>query len=170
MRQRWLAALVVFVVGLGLASPGYAMAKIGYMNVGRAFENYQKTKDQEATLEALSKKKADERVGQVEMIRDMRSELELLSPDARRGKEQEIENGLLALKEFDNQSRQDLREQHDTMVREILEEINAAVIDYAKKEEFAFIFNERVLLFGEEANDITDPVLQILNEGYKNDK
>ena len=79
----------------------------------------------------------------------------------------EIDTMKKALMEFDQAQRTDLAKQRDEKIREILLEIEKTVSDFAKKEKYDLILNDRVLIYGNETLDITDKVLTILNEAYK---
>ena len=60
----------------------------------------------------------------------------------------------------------ELRKERDTMVREILKEIDGAISDYAKKNGYTIIINSRVLLYGQTEDDLTQAILTILNSNY----
>ena len=45
-------------------------------------------------------------------------------------------------------------------------EIEKNVSDFAKKEKYDVILNDRVLIYGSEQMDVTDHVLKILNDNY----
>ena len=79
---------------------------------------------------------------------------------------QEVEKLRTELLEFDQANRTDLTKQRDEKIREILLEIEKVVSDYAKKEKFDMVLNDRVLIYGNETLDITDQVLKILNEKF----
>ncbi len=46
-------------------------------------------------------------------------------------------------------------------------EIEKTVSEYAKKEGISFVFNDRVLIYGADTMNITDPIMKDLNEAYK---
>jgi len=49
-------------------------------------------------------------------------------------------------------------------------EIEKVVSDYAKKEGYDLILNDRVLIFGSDALDVTDKILEKVNEIYNKNK
>ncbi len=69
--------------------------------------------------------------------------------------------------EFDKQKRTDLAKKRDDKVREILLEIEKIVSGIAQKEGYDFILNDRVLIYGDKSQNITDKVLKTLNDSYK---
>ena len=71
------------------------------------------------------------------------------------------------LLELDKEQQTHIRKQRDEKIREILAEIEKVVKDYATKEKFSFILNDRVLIYGGPEMNITEPILKVLNEGYK---
>jgi outer membrane protein len=56
------------------------------------------------------------------------------------------------------------------MAKTILDEIQQAITDYAKANGFSVMLDQRSLLYGQEAYDVTDEVLKVLNERYTNKK
>lgn len=140
--------------------------KIGYLDVARAFDAYQKSKAEEKVLEDLSAKKQTERDKIVNQVKKLREELELLSDRGKEEKQAQVDEQLQKLQEFDNQARNELRRQRDTIAREILKEIDQVVREFAEQEGFTLILNDRVLLYGASEYDLTDRVIQTLNERY----
>ena len=74
-----------------LASPAYA-EKIAFVDVGKVFDGYTKTKDFDETLTAEGKKKQKERDSMVQDIRRLKDEMALLSDSAKGEKQSDIDN------------------------------------------------------------------------------
>ena len=140
-----------------------AELKIGYVDVARAFDNYNKTKDQDKILEKQTKKKKEERDKKVKQIRKMKDELDILSEKAKGKKQAQIDEKIRELQEYDQQTTINLRQQRDKMMRDILKEIEEVIEKYAKENGYAMILNNRILLYGQKQYDLTDKILQILN-------
>ena len=49
-------------------------------------------------------------------------------------------------------------------------EIEKVVSDFAKKENYALIYNDRVLTYGDKGFDITDQMIKLLNDSYSKKK
>lgn len=155
---------------VSIASLTYAAeSKIGYVDLARLFDNYNKTKDEDKTLEKEIKQKKEERQRLVNQIRKMKNEIDILSEEAKEKKQTRIDEKVRQLQEYDQQTRVGLGQQKDKMVREILKEIDAVIEKYAKDNSYAMILNKdkRILLYGHTQDDITDEILKILNSKYK---
>ena len=144
--------------------------KIGFIDLSKAFDEYQKTKDSEGALGAESEKSQNKREEMVKKIRRLKDELELLSEKGRKEKEQVIDKKVKGLKDFDKEVRAALREKKDSMVREILKDIDKVVQEFGKKESYAMILNDRVLLYADEQFELTEKIIKILNARYKEKK
>jgi Skp family chaperone for outer membrane proteins len=46
-------------------------------------------------------------------------------------------------------------------------EIEKTVSEYAKKEGITYVLNDKMLIYGAETSNITDPILKNLNDAYK---
>jgi len=158
----------ILVVGLMLSSVAFAKdMKIAYVDLSRLFDNYQKTKEFDAQLQKQGESFTKERDGMIAKIRDAQGKLALLKEDEKNKLNDNIEKQKESLIEFDKQKRTDLAKQRDEKVREILLEIEKIVSDMAKKEGYDFILNDRVLVYGDQTQNITDKVLKALNDSYK---
>lgn len=141
--------------------------KIGYVDLSRLFDNYQKTKEFDAQLQGQGESFTKERDGMIAKIRDAQGKLALLKEDEKAKLGESIEKQKTDLIEYDKQKRTELAKQRDEKVREILLEIEKIVSDLAKKEGYDYILNDRVLVYGDQTQNITDRVLKILNDSYK---
>ena len=92
MKRFLLAGLVsvffIFASGLAIAE---SQGKIGYIDLSKAFDEYQKTKDFDKELEGKGDMKQKDREKVVQDIRKMREELELMNKNSREKKEVDIE-------------------------------------------------------------------------------
>lgn len=109
--------VLAFFVSLSLTVTGMACAagdKIAYMDLGKVFDGYNKTKDMDNQLKAKGNSKED----------------------------------------------------RDAMAKTILKDIKDATDEIGKNEGYAYILDSRAVLFGSDANNLTDRVLKILNDQY----
>ena len=58
----------------------------------------------------------------------------------------------------------DLTKERNEKIREILLEIEKIVSDYAEKEGYEIILNDRVLIYGNQNKNLTENILAILNQ------
>ncbi len=165
-----LSIMVCLVLaGVCLMPGAYAQdfkGKVAYVDLARMFDEYEKTKAYDKVLEADNKKFQEERTKKIDAIRDLQGKTAALK-DAEKAKlEKDIEKLKAELLAFDQQNRTDLTKARDEKVREILMEIEKSVSEYAKKEAYAYVFNDRVLIYGDQSMNITEPILKSLNESY----
>jgi outer membrane protein len=161
---------LVLVMALGLSGSAFAADKIGYVDLARVFDEYNKTKTFDKTLESKGAAKQGDRDKMVNEIKKLRDEAELLGAKAKEDKQAAIDDKIKALQDFDRVTRDDLRKQRDGMVRDILKEIETVIQNYGKSEGYSFIFNDRVLVYKSETADLTNAVIKVLNDSYAKTK
>ena len=146
------------------ASAGAAELKIGYVDVAKVFDGYQRTRSFDATLEKKGKEKETELQGRMDELKKMRQNLELLNTDAREAKTKEVEEKTEELQRFRNNAARDLSRERDKVASGLLKEIQSAIEDYAKANGFSLILDARSALYGQDALNVTDEVLASLNK------
>jgi len=52
-------------------------------------------------------------------------------------------------------------------MKELLKDINEVIKQYAEKEGYTMVFNDRVLVYQDKSLDITDKIIAILNKEAK---
>lgn len=140
--------------------------KIAYVDLARIFDEYGKTKAYDKILEGENSKYQEERNKQIDQIRTLQGKLAALKDDEKAKTEKEIEKLKSDILEFDRQQRTDLTKNRDEKVREILLEIEKTVSEYAKKSSIDYVLNDKMLIYGTESSNITEPILKGLNETY----
>lgn len=159
----------VLVLSLGV-SGAYAQAagakKMGVMDLSKVFDNYQRTKDYDVVLEGKTKDYEKARNEKIDKIKELQNKMALLKEDEKEKVNKDLETMRNDLAGFDQAQQTDLRKQRDEKIREILLEVEKVTSDFAKKEKFDIIFNDRVLVYGSEGMDVSAQVLEILNAGY----
>ncbi len=158
-----------WVVVCGLSSvvcavAGAAELKVGSVDVAKVFDGYQRTKASDATLEKKGKEKESEFEGRMNELKKLRQNLELLNNEAREAKTKEIEEKSEELQRFRANTTRDLSRERDKIASELLKEIQKSIEDYAKANGFSLIFDARSVLYGQEAYDVTNEVLAMLNK------
>ena len=91
----------------------------------------------------------------------------LMLKNAREKKEADIEAKIKSLQEFDQEAKTDLTKDRDNMVKDILKEMSDVIKEYGEKNGYSIIVNDRVLLYGDSAMDLTNEIIKILNDKYK---
>ena len=140
-----------------------AELKIGYVNLPKVFDGYERTKRQDAALEKEGKAKQVELEARVNDLKKLRQNLELLNDAAREAKSREVEQRTDELQQFRTSTARDLKREHDNIAQEILKDIQQVINDYAKANGFAMILDQRSLFYAQSAYDVTDEVLKLLN-------
>ena len=157
--------VTVFLLSI-MATGAYAAdgSKIGYVDLSRLFDEYHKTKEYDKVLEV--KHSELEKIGKekVEKIKESESRLALLKEDQKTALENEIEMLKGEAQEFVRQEQSNLTKDRNEKIREILLEIEKVVSDFAAKEGYDIILNDRVLIYGDPAQDLTEDILTILNK------
>ena len=160
----------VGVMVLSLISATFAGAeikKVAYVDLSRIFDNYEKTKEYDKVLEEHYNRYENERNQKVEQIQAKQGKLSLMKEDEKRKAEEEMQMMINDLQQYDMEQRADLTKRRDERIREILLEVEKVVADYAKKEGYDLIFNDRVLIYGAAGMNITDKILELLNGSYQ---
>ena len=168
MRQFFLLTLTgILLLSISVAALAQSAGKVGFVDLSRAFDEYQKTKGFDKELEKKGDLKQEQREKLVKEIRKMRDELELMNEKARKIREQDVEAKISSLQQFDREAKAELTKERDDMVRDILREMNTIIQEYGKSHGYSIILNDRVLLYGDKVLDLTDEIVRILNENYK---
>lgn len=170
MKKAWfLAIFLLAFLGLSVFSALPASAageKIGYVDLARVFDEYQKTKAFDKSLEIKGAQKQTERDKMVNEVKRLRDEAELLGAKAKDEKQAAIDEKIKALQDFDRNARDTLRKERDSMVRDILKEIETVIQDFGKSQGYSFVFNDRVLVYKSEGGDLTNSIIKALNDSY----
>jgi outer membrane protein len=163
--RKGLTALVggLFVLAM-LAGNASAADKLGYIDLSRTFSDYYKTKDYDKALGEKQAAYDAERVKKVNEIKQLQDKMNLLSDKEKEAKKPDIEAKVKSLQEFDRQKQTDLRKEQDDRMKEILKDIEGAVKQYAEKEGYTFILNDRVLVYQTKSLEITDKIVESLNK------
>lgn len=148
---------VIFWLDFSLAAD-----KLAYVDLGKIFSEYQKTKDYDKILASKEEAYNADREKKLAEIKQLQDKLSLLSDKEKEAKRAELENKTKELQEFDRQKTMDLRKEQDEKMREILKDIDDAIREVASKEGYSFVFNDRFLVYQAKELDITNKVVEVL--------
>lgn len=149
------AAILVF----GLAQSAAAQ-KFGYINSALILSEMPELKQAEASLEALQQQL--QKKGQ-SMVEKLQADYTAVQQKMERGelspKDQETEAARLKTLEeevgkFEQEMMKQLQTKRDELLQPIYTKVNQAINDVAKENGFQFIFDQGVLLFAEESQNI----------------
>ena len=141
--------------------------KIGYVDLSRVFDNYQKTKDYDAVLQKDTEAFQKQRDEMVNKLKDAQGKMALMKEEEKQKMSADFEKQKNDLIEFDKNKRTELTNKRNEKVREILLEIQKIVEGFAVKEGYTYILNDRVLVYGNKDNDLSEKVLKALNDSAK---
>ncbi len=166
--RKFLSLLVV--VSLLLTMPGVSFAKelkVGYVDIFEVFNEYKKTQEYDKALESEKGKEEKVLERKKSEIEKLQSKLSLLNEDQQLKERGKLEDAVRDYRETERSAFIDLRKQRDEKMKEIVEDIDAVIKEYAKKNGFDLIINENAILFGSNTYDITAQILKEVNSRYR---
>ncbi len=166
MRRLTLISVGIIFGLLFFLSQAQAAEKLGYVDLSRIFNEYGKTKEYDKLLEEKQKAYESKREKKVDEVKRIQDSLNLLSEAERESKKAGLEKKVEALRDFDRSETQILRKERDEKMAEILEDIEKVISEYAKKEGYILVFNDRVLIYQDKSLNITEDILKILQKNY----
>ena len=177
--------LCLFMVLGGKRAGAELMVKIGYVDVQKVFEGYQKTKDLRAKLQLEYRKKQealkeeiDKQKREIDALKeDLLRQESVLLPSEREKREKEIEEKARKLQALSQSIQEEMRKKEQEIykkwdslyVPEIEKDITGVIKDIAVKEGYRFVFYKAALLYvtPEAEFDLTEKVLSQLNQKYQ---
>jgi outer membrane protein len=152
-----------------LATSPLAAQKFGYINSALILSEMPELKQAEASLEALQQQL--QKKGQ-SMVEKLQADYTAVQQKVERGelspKQQETEGARLKVAEeevgkFEQEMMRQLQTKRDELLQPIYDRVNKAIAEVAKEEGYQFIFDQGVLLFAEESQDVAPQVRKKLN-------
>lgn len=172
LASKFVVTILAVSVLLGGANLVFAATggKIAYMDLGKIFDEYNKTKDLDKQLTGKGDAKQTEREKMVTEIKKLKDEMDLMSDKGKEAKQAAIDDKIKKLQDFDRETRDGLRKERDDMARTILKEIKDVIDNMGKKEGYSLILDSRAILYGTEGDDLTNEILKALNDKYAKGK
>lgn len=166
--RKWMWVIIgITALSVAVGAEAAAAEKFGYVDLSRIFSEYSKTKEYDKTLSTKENAYNTDREKKVGEVKQLQDKLNLLSEKEKESKKSDIENKIKSLQEFDRQQQTDLRKEQNEKMKEILKDIEDTVKQYAEKEGFTMVFNDRVLVYQNKNLDITESIIALLNKGSK---
>jgi len=160
--------VVGIVLGVAvLSGVAYAADKLAYVDLARIFSEYSKTKSYDKLLSDKQSTYETERDKMVNDVKQFQDKMNLLSDKEKEAKKTDLEAKIKSLQEFDRQKQTDLRKEQDEKMKDLLKDINEAIKQYAAKEGYTLVFNDRILVYEDKSLDITDKIIEIVNKAKK---
>ena len=158
----------VFVCGFILCfclflNAAHAADKFAYVDLTKVFSEYVKTKDFDKALGERQKAYEAERDKMINELKQLQDKMNLLSDKEKEAKRPDLETKVKNFQDVDRQKQADLRKEQDEKMKELLKDINDAIKQFAEKEGYTLIFNDRILVYQVKNLDITDKIIDIVN-------
>lgn len=166
---------IVVLIVFALVLVSCTQTKIGYVDVEEVLKEYKGTKE----AEKLMNKKSDDLKNQLDQlaaayqakVTDYYAKAKKMSAKAR----QEAEGALMQqqemLKQRQQQAQIEVQKDGQEKMTEINEDVVDFVSDYAKKNGYTYVLGTseqtKTVLYGDSKSDITDIILEALNDSYK---
>ncbi len=166
--------LFVLVATLTMVS---CTQKIGYVNTEKLIKEYKGTVAIEAEMKEKSEKEDANIKTLIAGFQDKVKEYQKNAPKMSKQKRQQIEQQLGAEQQMIQQRQQQLQYQvqneGQAAIKKIAEEVDVFIKDYGKKNGYQMIFGtvnlNGAVMYGEEKTNLTDIVLNAMNDAYKKD-
>jgi Skp family chaperone for outer membrane proteins len=166
--KKSIIVLVALVIACSFCQVSFAKElKIGYLNFLEVFNEYKKTKDYDETLNKKAEIKEKELRGKESEIEKMQSKLNVLKDKEKEKEQKNVEKAAQEFLQLKRQSLIDLKKEKDEKMKEIIEDIDKAIKDYAKKNNFDLVVHGSAVLYGNNSMDITEDILKIMNSSGK---
>ena len=167
-----LIAVAAMMIFLGIASNGLAQAiKSGYIDSDKIFAQYSEWSKAQEEFNTDYKAWDDQAKELQTQLDDMIEEYDrqklILSAEKKKEREAAIEAKRQALDAYTNQifgPNGEAERRNNALIKPLLEKINAAIEQVATEGNYDFIFNSGGLAYAKKDYDITDKVLDILEE------
>lgn len=162
--------LVIILAGLfclAFLNSASAAEKIASVDVGKLFDEYQKTKEFDKNLELKASAYEKDRDARISEIKQLQDKLNLLTDQEKENKQKELEDKIKSARDFTLSKEAELKKERDDKLKDVLKDIENAVQQYAQKESYTMVFNDRVLVYNNKSSDLTAKVLEILQASYK---
>jgi len=162
------ATLILSAFLLFAFSPAVrAEMKIGYVDLQAALNKSKAGQAANAKLNeivAARQKKITEAEVEIKTLQEeIKKQRHLMTEDAVRAKEEEIERKLRDYKRLVTDSQDEIKKREQKLVSGILDELHAVVKKLGKQEGYAAIFEQNAsrMLYADEAIDLTDRVVEM---------
>ncbi len=166
--MRKILAVLIIVLFCSWVVPSFAEdMKLGHINLKKVLDDYDKVKHGEDELLKQAEEKNKQREKLVKEIKNLREKIDLLKDKKKEKKQQELNEKVKKLQDFTYQTRTSLRQDRDEKFREIMEGVKDVIEEYGQSRSYNIIIDDTLLFYKDEALDVTDDVIRILNQRYK---
>jgi outer membrane protein len=167
-RVAWLTVVIVLLTGTSVFAAD--TLKIGFVDLVKALNESEAGKKAKADLEFLIKSKQvtiDEKGKVIEKGKnDLEKQASVLSPDARKSKEEELERLIREYQRLVSDSQSEVKKKESEVTGDILKDIRVIVQKIGQDEAYTLILEnaEGQILYSIKEIDLTDSVIKKHNE------
>ncbi|MCF7869798.1 MAG: OmpH family outer membrane protein [Candidatus Omnitrophica bacterium] len=166
--KKFLGVFLVAVAVFSFSASSFAKdLKIGYVDTIEVFNEYQRTKEEDKQLEAKKEKAKESLETREKEIQKIQSKLEVLKEDKQEAERAKLQEKMKEYRDIRQKEFTDIKKERDEMMKDIIEDIDQTIKDYAESNNYDLVVNGNSVLYGLESNDLTDKILTIINKKYK---
>lgn len=162
--------LLVLAFALAARTAAAQSMKIGYVDVQRAVAEVEEGKAARARLQdELQRKRSDlekKRADLEKMRADYDKQAPVLSDDAKRKKQEELQKAFLDAQTAGQQMQEELSGKEQEAMQSISKRLIQVVAEISDKEGFTFVLDKAALLYAPAASDVTNEVVRRYNERF----
>ncbi|GAB5046382.1 OmpH/Skp family outer membrane protein [Thermodesulfovibrio sp. TK110] len=168
--KKFLFVLFAFVFTLSFVSVASAELKIGVVDVFRVLNESDEGKKAVGQLQNMVEERQKILEEKQKKIQSLKEELEkkrsVLSEDARKSKEDEIDRLSRELQRTAADYQVELQKKQNEITQSMFKEIKQLINEYAQKEGYSLILEkaEQIILFTTPEVDITDKIISLYNQ------
>jgi outer membrane protein len=166
MRRLLIAMSLLSVVP---AARAQAM-KIGYVDVQRAVQEVEEGKQARARLKTeleTKRQNLDQKRAALEKMKaDYDKQAPVLSEDAKRKKQEELQKAFIEAQNQAGQMQEELSGKEQEAMQNISKRLLQVVAEVSDKESFTFVLDKAALLYAPAASDVTNEVVRRYNERF----
>jgi outer membrane protein len=169
-RAVWLVVVFLLLTGGSSLAAELITVKIGYIDLVKALNESESGKKAKADLEFLIKTKQttiDEKGKAIEKAKaDIEKQSSVLSADARKAKEEEMERLLRDYQRLVADSQNEVKKKESELTGDILKDLRAIVQKIGEDEGYTLILEsaEGQILYAKKESDLTETVMKKYNE------
>jgi len=164
MRVLTLSMVIVVLCLLPAFTHAAEVVKFGAVDVQKILNESDAGKKAKSDLESLIKSKQiliDEKGKAIEKLKnDLEKQASVLSPDARKNKEDELEKYVREYQRLVQDSQADVKKKESELTENILKEIQDMIQKIGEDEGYTMIFERGMVIYSNKGIDLTDIVLK----------
>ena len=166
----WLVVVLLMLTGTSALAAEVITVKIGYVDLVKSLNESEAGKKAKTDLEFLIKTKQttiDEKGKAIEKAKaDLEKQSSVLSPDARKAKEEEMERMLRDYQRLVADSQNEVKKKEGELTNDILKDLRTIVQKIGEDEGYTLILEsaEGQILYAKKEADLTEVVIKKFNE------